>query len=495
MGYHTIFERTRHGPGEHGKDIVAILEYDSETTVTVFQLKVDDVSLTRFRTEIRGELNPMFEVPIVHPMLQGTENKNYVLISTGDFSRDAAIEFQGYNENNLRIGNPEIELWNISKLSSLFYQHIESFSIVSNKNKDDLSRIWLEIKENKYDRNKWLTFINTQLNTINSSYKERIILTSLFTVFFTSECVIIKNYIDALDIIKISLLKIWSIVYNNKAIIKYFDDIHDEYVALLNLYVESILEVLDKKNGLYNDEYGAIEAILYPMRTFTILGSLSYLITYYNNIGRTEHVEDLTKYIELVIINNTGVLTPPADYLSKDIAYALRSLLKFGSNNVAINWLKNILHNLNQRYLLNNWWPCESKNPEDIIERAFHFEGLDEKDEPATYLIPILFKFCSKLDLKSTYDQYRVAFQDFRFFECYPGEDIREFEKAIYHGDFSKGIYVEKKFPASFEEFKTQVDTYVNAEYFVLKINRSHILHLISDVYGEFIFPEIYMDF
>ena len=194
LGHHTIFQRTRHGQGEHGKDIVSITEEDSEPLIYIFQLKVRDVTVNRFRTEIRSEFNPMFEVPINHPRVTGNENKKYVLVSTGNFSRDAATEFHGYNESNLRIGHPEIKLWDISLLSSLFNRHIDSFSIVEPSIKDDLIRIWLDIKNQKYERSEWINFIDALFTENEESYDESILLVSLFTVFFASESIITQNY-------------------------------------------------------------------------------------------------------------------------------------------------------------------------------------------------------------------------------------------------------------------------------------------------------------
>jgi hypothetical protein len=97
----TIFERTRHGEGEHGKDIVSLSDSNGTKTVNVFQLKVREITTNRFRTEVKPELDAMIQVPITHSMIKGNEPISYFLISTGDFTQDASIEFEAYNKHNL----------------------------------------------------------------------------------------------------------------------------------------------------------------------------------------------------------------------------------------------------------------------------------------------------------------------------------------------------------------------------------------------------------
>jgi len=100
LGYSTIFERTRHGPGEHGKDIIALRKTDGVQTVHVFQLKTGDISTSRFRKEVKPELDAMIQVPIRHPMVRGNEAFEYKLVSTGDLLPEAAAEFDAYNKHN-----------------------------------------------------------------------------------------------------------------------------------------------------------------------------------------------------------------------------------------------------------------------------------------------------------------------------------------------------------------------------------------------------------
>ncbi|MFA5364718.1 MAG: hypothetical protein WC325_05995 [Candidatus Bathyarchaeia archaeon] len=127
IGCHTIFERTRHGPGEHGKDIVACLTLNQKTVVNVYQLKTREIKLNRFRTEVRPELDAMLEVPIKHPLINGTESFSYYLVSAGDLSPDASVELDGFNERNKRIGQSEVVLINRPLLVNLFYDDLYHF--------------------------------------------------------------------------------------------------------------------------------------------------------------------------------------------------------------------------------------------------------------------------------------------------------------------------------------------------------------------------------
>lgn len=94
FGFSVIFKRTRHGPGEHGKDIIACSNIDGVPTVNVYQLETREINLKRFRNEARPELEAMIEAPIDHPLVRRTESFSYYLVSTGDFSPDASVELK-----------------------------------------------------------------------------------------------------------------------------------------------------------------------------------------------------------------------------------------------------------------------------------------------------------------------------------------------------------------------------------------------------------------
>jgi hypothetical protein len=187
-----------------------------------------------------------------------------------------------------------------------------------------------------------------------------------------------------------------------------FDQLHDEYCRLIERFVQENSTTLSKSNGLFNSDNGMVETILYPIRTFSILGALSYLAFFYGDTGNTKRERELVSLIEEIINKNPSVLTPATDWLRKDIAITIVELCRNQRDLLAKKWIITILNNLHKRYLLSGWVPSKSTVPEEIIEDTFHFK--DQKvPRPTSSLIPLLFQSL-KLDLPAVYEKYPKCF-------------------------------------------------------------------------------------
>ena len=493
LGHSTIFERTRHGLGEHGKDIVSLHDKDGVQTVNVFQLKTRDISVGRFRTEVRPEFDPMIEVPIRHPMIKGTETITYIFVSTGDLSRDAAEEFEAYNKHNLKTERPEIGLWNRSKLVNLFYENLESLPIFSSVLQESLARIWLNIKSEKYNRSDWLDFVDEVVHPDRLMENKSLLFLGLATSFLTSQARLQNEFFVAFDIFKIALVKLWAVILQlNDEKMAIFDQLHVEYCNLVEDFIETITEDLHEKKGLYQENNGVIESILYPIRTFSVLGTLSYMAYLWRKRREKEKENQLVELIETVIRNNPSALTPSADFLRKDIAITLTTLIRNQKKVFAEKWIEDILKNLYQRYIRSGWYPSESNKTEDIIENAFHFKGKNK--QPVSFLIPILFRFCAKLGSQETYDRYRVLFDDFRLLEFIPPDDDALAESELIQGILRHGTIIEKRFQDSFKDYREQVSKITLKRYSPIEKNRPYVLQMITDIHLHYVFPEIYLN-
>jgi len=419
-GFNTIFERTRHAPGEHGKDIIAFYDIDGVPTVHVYQLKTREVNLRRFRNEVRPELEAMIEVPISHPLVRGTESFSYYLVSTGDLSPDASVELKGFNERNRRVGEPEVQLINRAMLMKMFYDDMASLSIFTQSFQDSLAKLWLDIKSKEYDRTDWFALIDQ----ISGKSQKALIFLALCTTFIASQSFSQGDFFVSFDIFRIALMKMWEhILQLNRNEMKLLDQLHEEYCRLIETYIEKNEENLRKDTGLYDESKGTVESILYPIRSWSLLGIMSYLAYYKGSIGENDEENELVDLIENVIVKNPSVITPVLDSLRKDIAITIRELVKNQKKQVAEELIKRLLENLYQRFTLSGWWPSMSQNAKGIIEDTFHFKEKG-KEQPTSFLIPILFRFCAKLGLQAIYDRFRPLFDDFILREYSPPDDI-----------------------------------------------------------------------
>ena len=494
-GYSTIFERTRHGLGEHGKDIVSLRGKEEVQTVHVFQLKTRDISTSRFRTEVKPELDAMIQVPIRHPMVKGTEPFTYTLVSTGDLSSDAAEEFDAYNKHNLRLGDPEIQLLNRSKLVELFYEDMVSLTIFTLSLQNSLARVWLDLKFKKYNRTDWFDFVTNVLNS-NEQTERTLPFLGLATSFLASQARLQEEFFVAFDVFKIALVKTWAAICQlEKEKMAIFDQLHDEYCRLIEDFIKAVAVDSSRKEGLYHENSGVVESVLYPIRTFSVLGVLSYMAYFLGEKGDKKKENQLVELIETTIRNNPSALTPPADFLRKDIAITLAELCRNQRKLFAEKWIEALLENLYQRYIRSGWWPSESSSPEEIIENTFNFKKENRKEQPTSFLIPILFRFCAKLGAQKIYDRYSASFDDFRLFEFVPPDEVALAESELAQGILEHGTTIQKRFPPNFKDYCDQVSQITFKRYSPIEKNRPYILQMITDVHLHYVFPEIYLNF
>lgn len=490
VGHTTVFQKTHHGPGEHGKDIVSFYQQGNKQTVYVFLIKTKDIPTARYRSEVRPELTPMIEVPFTNKMIRNDAEFRYVFVSTGDLSRDALEEFEAFNSQNMEKGLPQVELWNRSELVKLFFDNLKSLPIFLSI-EDDLARNLLNIKSGKYNRADWFYFVKQISNQKGQEKYMPVFALAAFLV--ASQAYLARQEFVAFDVLKILLVKIWeTILQFGTGNFVLFDKMHDEFVTTLEIFIEANEKKLLGKEALFDETEGSIEAILYPMRTFSTIGVVSYLAYFWGLKGDRDKEKYYVGLIESIVRNNPVALTPPIDFYRKDIAIALMELCINQRRGFAEEWIKRLMQNLYQRFIKSGWWPIDSVKPKEIINHTFGFTGTKS---PHSNLLVTLFRFCAKIRNNQIYDQYRILFKDFCLLEFVPSENIEIAESELFSGNLNHGTTIQKALPSDFEEFYKQTSEIQMKEYSPMKNNRPYVLQLVSDVHLQYVFPEIYLNF
>ena len=112
----TILHVSRHGRGEHGKDVIA---RDQEGHLTTFQLKGGDINLGAWR-DIRGEVEELVQLPVMLPGVAADEAHAPILVTNGELTGDAVQNIREYVDAWERAGHPRMEVWQKGQLLQKF---------------------------------------------------------------------------------------------------------------------------------------------------------------------------------------------------------------------------------------------------------------------------------------------------------------------------------------------------------------------------------------
>ena len=132
VGGHTVLYNSRHRSMEQGKDIVTI---DGSSQVHAYQLKTGNINLTSWR-KIKGEIDELIEIPIVHPSVSKCANHRSYLVCNGEVTDEVRIQIDQRNEDNKRK-NRQYSYLNIITLHELLKIFLDAQSgVVPNSIED-----------------------------------------------------------------------------------------------------------------------------------------------------------------------------------------------------------------------------------------------------------------------------------------------------------------------------------------------------------------------
>src|SRR5215813_11836687 len=108
-----------HGPFEQGKDVIAV---DASGQAHAYQLKVGDITLQRWRDEVRAEVEELLDLPIVHPSIDKRLPHRSYLITTGNLGDPVRREIDDRNEDRRRRNRPLLETETRGQLLKAFFE-------------------------------------------------------------------------------------------------------------------------------------------------------------------------------------------------------------------------------------------------------------------------------------------------------------------------------------------------------------------------------------
>ena len=121
-GY-SILHVSSHGPGEHGKDVIA---RDPAGGLCTFQLKGHDLTLAGWR-QIRDEVAELVQLPVRLPGVDENEPHVPHLVTNGAIRGDAAESIKRFAAKWVKDGSPELQVWSGGVVLHRFLSANQSF--------------------------------------------------------------------------------------------------------------------------------------------------------------------------------------------------------------------------------------------------------------------------------------------------------------------------------------------------------------------------------
>jgi len=98
IGY-AVKHSSKGGALEQGKDVIAT---DGDGVVHAYQLKGGSISLARWRTEVRPEVEELIDLPVKHPEVDKTKGHVSYLVTNGELEDSVKVQIADLNENKWR---------------------------------------------------------------------------------------------------------------------------------------------------------------------------------------------------------------------------------------------------------------------------------------------------------------------------------------------------------------------------------------------------------
>ncbi len=446
MKMNVLISPTR-GVKEYGVDIAAVGRVNGEEKkVYLFSVKSGNLTRETWNGNADQALRPSLDeiqdsfIPSRLPPEHRDKKIVICLCFGGDVNSGIRQEVSGYETRNTQ-GNITFEEWNGDKLSELIQQHLLKEELLPSSSQALLRKSLALLEEPESSSNYFSLLINNVLasavdpDSVASSITR--INVCLWVLF--SWCRDGGNLESAYLSSERALLLAWDKVKDHytgrNRPSKSFDSILDTYQQISDCYIERCLSpYVEFKYALSHAVHSPC-SIDVNFKLFDVLGRLSIkghwildLLTknYAENPpinGESKEQEklsirlrEITKLINLLVINNPTLLSPQKDSQAIDIGLAL-SLL---SNNSELDefvgiWLSEMVNRCIFSFDSNGMYPIIH----DSYEKLLDHRNKDKSDNiyknkvtEASILYPLLAVFCSlyKLDILSK-DLEEFAFE------------------------------------------------------------------------------------
>ncbi|MBO2701511.1 hypothetical protein [Shewanella algae] len=436
MGMNVFISPTR-GIKEYGVDIAAVgqLQDDEEESVYLFSVKSGNLTRETWSGQSNQSLLPSLQeilygfIPNRIPPQHSRKPIVVCLCFGGDINSGIRQEVTGFENFNSR-DNLRFDEWNGDKLSAFIQQHLLKEELLPSSSQASLRKSLALLEEPESSSKHFSTLIDEVLSDATDADSVAPSITRINVCLWVlfSWCREGGNLEAAYLSSERALLLAWDKVKGyytgrNKPS-KSFDSILDTYQQITDCYVERcLIPYVGFKYALSHAVHSPC-SIDVNIKLFDVLGRLSVKGHWILNSlsknyaenppidGESEEqeklqirLEEVTRSINLLVVNNPMLLSPYKDSQAIDLGLALTLL----SNNSELDsfvqsWLSGMVDRCTFSFECDGMYPIVHNSYERLIEHRNKDKAdsnYKSKVTEASILYPLLAVFCSLYKLDS----------------------------------------------------------------------------------------------
>ncbi|QGS59313.1 MULTISPECIES: hypothetical protein [Shewanella] len=436
MGMNVFISPTR-GIKEYGVDIAAVgqLQDDEEESVYLFSVKSGNLTRETWSGQSNQSLLPSLQeilygfIPNRIPPQHSRKPIVVCLCFGGDINSGIRQEVTGFENFNSR-DNLRFDEWNGDKLSAFIQQHLLKEELLPSSSQASLRKSLALLEEPESSSKHFSTLIDEVLSDATDADSVAPSITRINVCLWVlfSWCREGGNLEAAYLSSERALLLAWDKVKGyytgrNKPS-KSFDSILDTYQQITDCYVERcLIPYVGFKYALSHAVHSPC-SIDVNIKLFDVLGRLSVKGHWILNSlsknyaenppidGESEEqeklqirLEEVTRSINLLVVNNPMLLSPYKDSQAIDLGLALTLL----SNNSELDsfvqsWLSGMVDRCTFSFECDGMYPIVHNSYERLIEHRNKDKAdsnYKNKVTEASILYPLLAVFCSLYKLDS----------------------------------------------------------------------------------------------
>ncbi|WP_273838123.1 hypothetical protein [Providencia rettgeri] len=477
MGMNVFISPTR-GVKEYGVDIAAVGRINNEEDkVYLFSVKSGNLTRETWNGNTDQALRPSLDEiqdSFISSRLPPEHRDKRIIICLcfgGDVSSGIRQDVSGYEQKNTR-DNISFEEWNGDKLSEFIQQYLLKEELLPSSSQALLRKSLALLEEPESSSKHFSLLIDRILSnaTDTDSIASSIIRINVCLWVLFSWCRDERNLEAAYLSSERALLLAWDKVkesYTGKnKLSKSFNSILETYQQVTDYYVDQcVIPYVEFRYALSHAVHSPC-SIDVNIKLFDVLGRLSvkghWLLdslskNYVNNPpidGDNEEQEklrlrlrEITKSINLLVVNNPILLSPYKDSQAIDIALTLTLL----SNNSELDefvesWLSQMANWCMFSFESNGMYPVVHESYENLLEHRKKDKAdnnYKNKATEASILYPLLVVFCSLYKLDSVSEKLEKFATD-ELTHCtlqywYPNQDSEQnmYSNSDMHGSAS----------------------------------------------------------